>query len=309
MAAPKIFTLGPCSINGTFFGGGSGYAVDAGLDIIYEATGGNVTPTYGSIDGAEPKIQLKTPDVGTILGITGATGVALSSTGFIAYLKQRASGGVFTSGSTHAKYTIISGMAYPMRVSARRNKAAELMTDIVALYDDTNAPLAIAKNQALPATAADLAAKYYAGPAQFTSGQSDIDIDVQDIEIDFGLNYELEYKNGLAYPSFCGVGPKRYTPMFSITTFDADIVEALTAVGKGGLTDVTAFLRKGSPNSTRVAEATAEHIQFVLPEAHAHCPNIDIAQDTNTPFKIEFRATWDGTNDAMTVDTTAAIAA
>lgn len=83
---------------------------------------------------------------------------------------------------------------------------------------------------------------------------------VQSATIDFGLSLSKNWADGDPYPTWCGIAGRR--PMITIQTLDATVLRTLGIGGHSISSSATFYLRKIAKGSTRVADATEEHISF-----------------------------------------------
>jgi hypothetical protein len=140
--ADVVWTIGPVKINGTTYDCEK-IDVDFGIQLIVEASGGSVYPTFVSIGERKPKISLSIKDLdGVALGLTG---VAQGSTDSVVYFRKMAKGGTRVTDETaeHISLTIDDGMI--SLDSARQQQAQRGTSEVVieTVYDGSNAIIEI----------------------------------------------------------------------------------------------------------------------------------------------------------------------
>ena len=279
---------------------------NANLEQLIQGGDGQVDSTFVAVGGQAPTMSFTTTDIKKVLDNTGISGLAIApsvGTGVSAWLQKIAEGGTRTGGSNNIKLLMAKGMIVPRTLTAGHNVPATIGVDLIASYNLTALPFVISGSAAITGTptTADL----------WTCGKCVINgtviNGVQSITIDFGLQIIQQGSDGIVYPTFVAVQSRQ--PMITIECVDAT---ALTTFGLSGVaqsaTDSVIYLRKIDEGGTRVADATETHISFTIDEGHVFVESISGGHNDPASVSITLTPTWDGSNDIIVIDTTAAIA-
>ena len=264
-----------------------------------------IDATAVAIDSIDPSISFTSTMVATLIANLGISGVPISSaTGFVGYLKKRSPGATYTSGSTHTSLTVKKGVIVPVSLTASLSSAA-MSVVVHTSYDGTNLPIVKADSVALPAISPLTKEMYVCGPAAIEGTAVG---GVQSITINFGLSVNGRRGDGKAF--FEEVFIDARNPSVSIRTINAGLfgATALPLDGKAIALGTTKFwLTKCAEGATRVANATEEHISFVINKGMATCQPLSVSDGGDAAFEIRITPVWNGTNDWAVIDTTAAI--
>lgn len=271
---------------------------------MIEHSDSNIDATAVAIDTIDPRISMTCGAVKTILDNLGIVGAAISNpAGFVGYLKKRSSGSTYASGSTHKTLTVKKGIIVPRTLNATQS-GATITLEVVTAYDGTNLPIVVSDNIALLAPTLTT--------EMFVAGKVSIEGTeiggVQSITIDFGLNVQGRRGDGDAYTGDVFIYSRN--PSITIRTLHAGQwgATALPLSGKyvsAGTTKL--YLRKVDVGSTRVANATTEHIEFIINRGMASCQALSGSHGDDQAFDIRITPVYDGTNAWAVIDTTAAI--
>jgi hypothetical protein len=265
---------------------------------------GSVDTLYAAILEQSPRATFMTPCVDsalTLIGLDGLAIVPVSTVGVIAWLTQMKHGGVNTESTTHQKHAIDDGLICLRNITAVNNEFAEANYEIYATTQDGTNPVTTTSDVALPATAPAVATAFTLGGVKVNGTMWD----VQRFSYDTGIEVELLGSNGTGFPSFASI--VRRQPRISLQTKDLSLVTTITRDGLD-LSALVVFLRKIAKGGMRVAAATEEHISFTGTDGLVKPDNISVTPGKSADFNVEIVPVFDGTNAALTVDTTAAIA-
>ncbi len=140
------FALGTAKIANITLGQLISLDIDFGLNFVFEQAGGEVYPTFASIESWQPVITLRVSKISD----AAAAGIALlgsagTHANTIIFLRKRASGGAFVSDVTaeHIKITAAGLATLDPVWSASGSAGAEVGIKFECNYDGTNAPLTV----------------------------------------------------------------------------------------------------------------------------------------------------------------------
>ena len=180
---------------------------------------------------------------------------------------------------------------------------ATVNCDIIATYDGTNAPIIIASGATIAVTPSASVA-WVLGPISVNGTPLS---GVQSVTIDFGLTEVTRSSDGEVYATFAALMTR--SPRISLTTDKATYLATagITGVAQGD-TDSVVYLRKVASGSTRVADATAEHISFTIDAGMIQPGASNFMLDQAGAAAMDIIPVFDGSNAVLVIDTTAAIA-
>lgn len=276
--------------------------LDPGIEAFAEMGGAATLATVSGEKQAAPVVSGTTRDIKAFIDAFGLTGYALtgvSNSKMILYLAKLAAGSaVFASGSVHKKLTITKGLLCCETVQGKGNEPISINFKVYAEYDGTNAPLLLEDNVALPSTPARLADLWVTGPID-NGGTL---IETQGGNLNIGPDVLSARKDGEVYPTLVAIRSYKMT-------FQADTLDAGALAANGSKTDVIWYLRKVNQNGAgRVADGTAEHIAITFAATYNHAGQGSLSGAQEGSFQHQWTIIYDGTNAAIAVDTTAAIA-
>lgn len=261
-----------------------------------ERSAADTHPTVAALMYQEPTIDLETFDVKGMLDIAGVD--PLVSTGTTLYFAKM-DGPTVASGSVHLSIAANDPLVALSRISTSQGQVASATYGVHPIYQDATVPLTFSNSAALP-TAESLNALFTIGPVEFNS----VTFESTQWTYDTGLTITKESSKGDVYPTVAAVTKRE--PVFS-----GDVLDVDDSVVMFGLTEANAevWLRKLDEGGTRVAEATAEHIQFLLVAALSFGNQKSGDWGATAKDSWTMRPVKSGVNAVVTIDTTAAISA
>jgi len=184
----------------------------------------------------------------------------VSHAGAKVWYKQRENLGTFASGSAHTKCTIASGLIVPRTLGVTQGAIASLVLDLLAIWDETNDPVVVAKDQALSGTPG--ADEFFTlGPVYLDTTEIE---DVQGWNLTSGIAERLRFGGGRTWPTHVSLVARG--PSVTCNVLDVELLQSLGIVGADK--EVTLFLRKLQNKSKTYADNTSNHIKLVINEAH-----------------------------------------
>lgn len=301
MSVSSAFTIYAATIDGTLIDEVSSCNFAANVENILQSADGGVDPTFSAVKMAAPRITFNSMAIKTALDAIGISGANISSSA-VFFFQKLSQGGTRESGSDHLKLTATAGMVVPKTISAGHDTPAEISYEAILLSDSGAEPVAIAASQALTGSPT-VDEMFMAGPVTINGTTLS---GVQSIDIDFGITDQTLGGDGEAYPTFASIMSRQ--PRITITLFDMDYLATVSLDGLAqGLTDSVVYLRKVAAGGARVADATEEHISFTIDDGIITIESGDGSNDSVAEAKIVISPVYDGTNDILVIDTTAAL--
>lgn len=245
-----------------------------GINPLVGRNSGGAAPAFVGVMSAEPTATVTTMDVAGFVGIFGVAGASVSSGTVTLPFRKRSAGSTYAGTSSHFTVTGANAFGYPTSYTASQDQAATATAEIKFL---SSTGLAAPLSSATGATLASLAynVNYTLGPAGIDGTQVP---EITSITVNPGLSVEVKMFNGSPYPESCVIVTT--DPTIELTFADFDEIDThgpMFSSNDGN--DVTAYFRKMADGSTRVADATEEHIKFTLSDGLITIPDFS-ASDT-----------------------------
>ena len=285
----------------------SDFRVNHNMRETVLTAGGDIDAKYVAIGSQAPEISWTTPHIAAALGTVGISGLAIpaSAQDFEAYFRKGTEGGVRAGATSHLKVTAAEGLIVPVSIRAGLVPPAQLAMSMAVTYNGTLEPIVYLASQNLAGTPTGISQSFVAGKVKFDSTQID---GVQDISINFGLGLDVISHMGEVWPRYVGIGTRR--PSIAIRLKDPSVLSTYgldgTAIGTSPAV-VTVYLRKVAEGGTRVADATAEHISFVINEGMILPRGAGGTGSTPNDADLTIVPVDDGSNAIMVIDTAVAI--
>lgn len=308
MGISTLHGLHAVKLNTSIIGGITGYDGDINLELDNETTNSSVWSEFQAVRSITPTFGYRTYDVADMLDeFTNSilpTAISGISGGVVMYQQKYANGGTRATGSNHRTLTINDGMIYPVSLTCDHQGDAVLTVGIAVTYNGTNELI-------IPAGSAALAAG--TDTQRYTLGSITIEsvgiAQIKSLNIDFGIEPSQDSSDSDVRPTHSHV--KRQMPKITLTTTDVTKFATSSAIDVTGLAATHAnsaiYLRKRSAGGLFVADETTEHIEITV-AGHTKIMN-PMNAETNEPgeMTIEIEPYYDGTNNPLVVDTTAAL--
>jgi len=311
MALTRVYTSGPIVFGGTGAFNLDGVETqmdDVGAEVVRMFAAGQVDPSFAAIFTIAPKMTATITDIKTAIdggiflnGLAFETGGSAITTCDIYFVQTDASG-TRKSGSNHSRTRFAKGLVVPRRIMARQGEPAKMDIEIWPVYDGTN-EIAVPDNAvALPHTPV-IDEAWTLGPVSFNGTAVD---GLQEWTLDFGIEVEAMYSDGLEKPSRVHISQR--APTLDIPNKDLAQYATFTLDGTvQTATDSVFYLRKMVRASSTLANATAEHIKFTVDDGlfvpmSRGGPN-NRSHDQRTVYSV----LYDGTNAPIIANTASAI--
>jgi hypothetical protein len=277
------------------------------IQVMLSQSAGLPFPLFAANMSTNPGVTLDTPQVKSILDLSGALSsiVNLSGGNTDLYFKKVDDLGrrVADASPAHLRFRMSQAWLSLGQITAGHNREATASIRVGTTFDGTNNPLVPAGSTALAGTSTS-AEHFVAGPASINLGAGVVALPgVEDVTIDFGRQVLEVGADGELYITFAAC--QSYSPVITLRSYE----NIWTTYGLNGSvsTAVNVWLRKVAPTG-RVANATEEHILFT---GTTGLVTVDESGGgVNEPSMTSLRISLVGANattEPIAVDTTAAI--
>ena len=228
---------------------------------------GQIFHNFVATERQQPSVEFTTKAIDALFGIITPGGTASSSP--ITYYLKRASaiGYQARTATVHKKAVMNNWLGYWTSLKLSHNGQAELSVSIQANYDGTNDPIIVTGSIALAGNLLDT--NYFGlGPSYINTvaitGVQEITIQNQVKLIQAGSDSE-------EFDTFTGIetiGVEATIKTFQPVNWETFNLRGLALAGSSSSTasGFVCFARKYLKNGSRVANATAEHISFAIPQ-------------------------------------------
>lgn len=281
-------------------------SLDPGVEELLEGGGGSIDAEHLSVARQKPIMSFTTTALKTSLGACALGGLiisaAASNTPIEFHFRKRSSGSGFEGASAHLRLRMTMGFMYITGVRANHPNAAQATFAVVAIYDGTNNPLTIVKDQTLPSLTSPDDGIWTAGPVYINGTLYDNDIQ------SFSLtpNLQLGYIEGAGKTWPVGVHIQSRDASMEIGMGDVVLADDATGLGSIGVarSGVTrAFLRKKAAGAALEADDATKAIRFDMPEGRIRSTRVGGGHQGDVGLSVVCRATWDGSNDPIVIAT------
>ncbi len=275
-------------------GGLTSMSAATGLEMFTDAAGG-VDPTFAAVMAGRPVLRGSSRHVRTVLGTLGIDGLECATLA-ATWQKAVAYGTRATTGLLRA--TLAKALLLPRQLSVSQDQAAELSVEAIGISADGSNPLSTATNASLPSDW-QTAEAYTIGPVSVNGTQ----LDLESLELDFGLQEAVEANEGQAWPTLAYVASR--APQITLGARSLFTAADLGIAG-AELVSFTAYLRALDANGYRQADGTAEHVKLTA-TGHVRIEDVSGAPDTPATTNVVLTPVKDG-GAILTIDASAAIA-
>lgn len=249
--------------NTTFISQITSAAVSPAVEAFIANAAGQVNPQFAAAMGISPEVRFSSPQLKTILDLTGVSVADLSANNTDLFFKAMADQGsrVSSASSAHHRWRAAQALMEVQSISAGHRSVASATCRIILGYDGTNVPLVYAGSQALSGTPT-ANENFVAGECYLNSTEID---GVQDITIDFGRQMVQLGAAGELYPTFNAEGT--VNPTITIRAYNAGFWA--TSGLALAVTSGSFYFRKLATVG-RVADNVTEHIKFAVTNGLAY---------------------------------------
>lgn len=277
--------------------------------ISAELTAAAFSPAHAAINEIKPVFSLNSFAIATLLDTVGVAGLCITATsnaGAVGYWQRYKQCGT-PDASGHRSFQFKSGILVPKTLTCDHRGDAQLTCELIPCKVSGSDIIITSDSATLPSIAI-ASARWTLGPIQINGVPL---ADYNRLEIDFGNNVEAAGTGSDIYDSRIAV--RTHSPTIKIRGIDPTWFGSAGVPLGGAAVTASAdyiFLRKRSRGEGGfVADATAEHIQFVPAGVATHGQGLSgEAQRVGETELMLTLATDASGNSPIAIDTTAAIA-
>lgn len=232
--------------------------------VIYNRGSGQPSPSMAAVANISPELTFTTTDLGRIFAaVSPVSGLAIAAgktyTSVDAYYEQKEDLGLRKSGSNHMKKSSVKAILFPGTLEVAHGQEARLtMTMLWVSTDGISSPLTVTDGVTVPASYAT--EKYTLGGVVANGATIP---GVESITIDFGFTVNAKGGGGEPYVQFASIDD--LVPRITLRTPNMDVAATYPASGTKLTTGATVYLRKMQDGTTPYADASNQHIGFVIP--------------------------------------------
>lgn len=148
---PLLYTIGPCTLNGTLIPGMTSAGVDLGQNLVPQRSDGSKFPMAAARISAIPRAFGEHVDPITLLGTLTLDGLSASSN-FIQYFRSydATTGVVSNSAGSALSFTMATARAEPLDLSAQTNAVARMGLQFFPTSTSTTHPIAVSTSATVP---------------------------------------------------------------------------------------------------------------------------------------------------------------
>lgn len=238
-------------------------SLSPGAELMVARTGGSLDPSLVAAAYIEPKAQISTPDLATLLGASGVSlrfGKAFSTAWKLQFQARASLGGAgdFLGTGNHlvASGTKAFLVVDSLTADTDNKVGASAQCSLLPVsVDGQTTAMTIAADASLSGSIA-LGKTFGLGPVLcegLTGGLGG----VQKVTINTGLQPRPDRENGLTFPTRYTLGPRN--PMFEVDAKNGAIA-ALLGIISGASTGMTVYFQRMAHGSDRYGFEASEHV-------------------------------------------------
>ena len=302
MSVSTAYKLGKVGIGADIIPAIQSNSVDFGTQEIASGGSGAQQNSLVATMLMQGNPSAQTMDLAIAINALGLTGKKLNPDSYDLYYFEKDQGGTVKAGSQHLKVSITDGMVLPRSISASQGSEALMTMEGIPLSAGVNDPIIIANDVAMPAGAEENPDKWTLGPV-FWNRPSPVVFEVTDLNIDFGLQQNVQGANGVPFHTFVSVDKEE--PGITFSTLD---FAQLALIPQQGLIiehEMRFYYTKLKQGATRHANNETVHIQFSINAGMIFPSNL--SGDTTGTQGFRIVPITDGSNPFFAVDTTSDI--
>jgi hypothetical protein len=148
---PLLYTLGPCSINGTVIPGMSSAGVDLAQQLVQQRSDGSRYTMAAARIGATPRAFGEHSDPGAIVAALSLDGAHATST-FVQYFRSydATTGIVSNAASSGCSLTMSAARAHPTDISVAHGAVAKIGVEFFPLSSTSAHPIVVSTSATVP---------------------------------------------------------------------------------------------------------------------------------------------------------------
>ena len=297
----KAYKLHTVGAGAAVIDGIQNYNINSEHQPVFGDGSGVVDPLFIATMLQEGSIDFNSLNLKAALDLGGINGLPITASALLTlFFKKYLKGGTIDPGPNHLKVTINEGLMIPRTLSGSQGSEATIQYDIRAITDGTNDPLVFADGQNLAGDPAE-ANIWTIGNVQING----VDLEVSDINVDFGINEFRLAGNGDAFPSFVSIENRQ--PTITIGSMDLSQLGVIPARGIPLSEAMVFYFRKLAPGGTRFSDVSAVHIKLIVNKGQVLTDNASASKGDQASSSVIIRPINDGVNDIIVLDTASAI--
>ncbi len=292
-----VYTLYALQIGTTVIDQIRSQTIDPGLTEMLESGDSSLDNLHVSVNNQSPTITFSTTALKKALDVCGVAGLLIdeagSSNGIDLFFRKRAMGGGYAAGSSHLKLTVNLGVLIPTTLPATHPEAGSVEFMLYVVWDGTNNPILIDKDQSVSLSLA-FSAIHTIGPWWINGVQL---LGMTSMGVDFGLTVETKASDGEVWPRSAHIISRGAS--MTGTTRDLAVLDRTASLGILGVArsaQTRAFLRKKAAGAALVEDATAEHIRFDINAGRISPQQITGEHQADASTGILVTPIYDGSN-------------
>jgi len=276
----------------------------AGIQRLVAKAGGTVDSAFMAVQGGDMSMAFTTIDLRTILSLDTLgflrTGHVLNAAEIGEfYWQQLDPQGEREGAASHMQFLVNLGLIVPRTLTATHGAApATLACDVPTIWDGTNDPVTVAKNQNLRTFAK---VSYVYGLGRVDVNGTDFDDDLASMTLDPGLTLEPVGGGGEPFNRFTGIMSR--DPVITLTLHSAEAIADFGEMGTA-VTSGEIFLRRYEKGKRAYADAAEQHIKIAFYEGHVAVDEGGVGHGAHAQPTLTITLNKDATHEVLvpTVD-------
>lgn len=308
MAVSRRHTIYAVQLNAALMQAITQNNIVTGTEVRGDPTSGEHRPRHRSVVAQKPSASFTSLAIASALDAAPFTGKDMSTvTGGVNFFAHKlADGATRSAGSTHRKYNVVKGILFPTVLSCGHQGDASIAYQAAIVHDGSaNDPVIITDTEPLPGTLAD-SQRFTLGPVSI--GGVSLGDHLQSLEINFGHSVETKGAKSDIWDTYAAIN----TTIMRLTfdSIDVELVKAANipfSAKAATHANTLIYLRKRAHGGTFVPNGTAEHISITAAGIVYADPAFEASGTEAAKTKVMLDVSYDGTNEQLVFDTTAAI--
>jgi hypothetical protein len=286
--------------------------LNLGIELSNDASSGAVYPSVQSVNAQNPRASFTSYQIAKCLANIGVLGLDIGAlaTGLKLWAYKHAEGGSRATGSNHRSFDVAAGLIVPRTITINHQGDATFAADVFVTHDGTNVPVIPTDSAAIPAGDSD--------DERYTLGSVTIESKalnavgsgvLQSMTIDFGIQELVEGGGSDLYPTHASIMTASPVITFTATNilWFADATIPLNGLNATHASTSIYLRKRDVEGGTFVADETEEHIEITAAGILHVTDAIDATQGSPATISASMPLRYDGSNDPMVIDTTAAL--
>ena len=298
-----IYTLYALRIGATVIDQILSQNIDPGLTEMMVSGDSSLDNEHVSASAQTATIRFRTTAIAEVLDAVSVSGLVIDegndSNGIDLWFRKRAMGGGFEAGED-LLMVVNLGILVPVTLTANHPEQAEIECMLHLVWDGTNNPIVITKDQTVPNLSPSITAIHTIGPWWVNNTQL---LGMRSFGVNFGLNVATKSSDGDVWPRSAHIESRGAS--MTGTSSDLAILDDATGLGimgivqSGGATGIRTFLRKKEQGAGVLADNVAEHIRFSVAEGRVSPQEFGGEHQADAVTGILVTPSYDGSNQPI----------